>query len=239
MKKRFIVIAVTLLFLPYPAKSEDAIPLWNNINGRWLVSAETKQISDESKKTWEFGYSELINNRSIISCERYSNITSIRTNILPTETSDGSMLMLFFSSSSYRSFYAFRFTGDKNSFTALQFIKSEIIDSSKPASKKNNFKITVLSEKKANYPYDKPLNLSININNKKAQIILNGKQELSFEAEEKLTDGFFGISHKFNAISASSFKVLSGKKTIFEDDFTTDKVRRPKAVMTTTSDEKK
>jgi hypothetical protein len=239
MRKFFVLFLMTPFLFAHSANGEEPSPLWNKINGSWKIQADPARITDESQKTWEYGYSELINNRSIISCAAFSHITSIRTTLTPADAGDGNMLMIFFASSEYRKFHAFRLVGDKQTIHAVQFIQSDVIDPEKPKSLKNNFSISILSEKKIDLAYGSPLSVEIDISDTRAKISINRTFTFSAEAGEKLSDGSFGISHRLNALTVSSFQVFSGRKKIFEDDFSADRIKRPKAVMSVTTDGKK
>lgn len=235
-----ISIAVLFFFFAFPVFSQtDNRFIWANINGNWTVESEHKTLTDSGQKIARTGYSELLDTRSIVSNQKIQGITSIKTAVTLSEPEESNSFTVFFASREYRSFFGFRLTGDSQKISAVQFINSEPKDPSIPYTVKNSFEVKTLAEKTASAAFGKEIKILIELKNKTAVLYLNGKKALSYDIENSFQEGFIGFSHTENKISISEMKCFSGKKIVFEDDFSADKIKRYKAVFNKKTNEKK
>lgn len=223
MKKLLVFIISVLAFAPLPAESD---PLWLLINGKWESYKDKKAIVDDRQKAIEFGYTELINNNSLVTQKTLSGVTSIQTSVTFLDPIGDNSGMIFLTEESFLFFHAFRFTGSKKKLDRIQFIKSEIRDPSLPRDVKGNFVITVLAEADTDISFGAETSYTVAIDGKKAALLVNGKKVLAGNAERDLSKGKFGFSHKNNRIRITLVKALAGETTVFEDNFSEDRIYR-------------
>jgi hypothetical protein len=227
MKIKTVFFLLFISLLSTSASSADPDFLWNQVNGTWTVKPDLKILSDTYGKPYQFNYSELINTHSLIGTVPAINAQKIYSSFTITNPKDiGHALLFFAADKSYQKFYAFRFIVDKEGINWIQFVKSDKIDESLPPSVKNNFKITVLSSENVKLNYGVELNIMIIIKGKTATLSVNRNKIMTVTAQDNLSDGLFGFSHKNNTITISQFKIMADDEVLFEDDFSRDRIKR-------------
>jgi hypothetical protein len=220
------IIAVLSLVLPLWSISAQADDRqWLQISGRWTVDTDKRQLADSNPRTINIGYNELINMNSVSSAVNLEKITKISSDFELFSPMKENKAMLFFASSSQKSFYAVKFTGTQESITTMSLIQSSVKDSSLSTKEKNNFTIEELASVPVSMKWGELITLSIELSKKKIKASALGFS-LNYQVKDPIPSGDIGFSHSNNLITVKSIKVWSEKKVIFEDDFSKNRLKK-------------
>jgi hypothetical protein len=225
----FAVISLCQL-LSFNAISDEKAFKWKKISGSWEIkkSCNSSYFLTESRgKTRQWGYSELINNNSIIAEKPLEGYSRIAFSMELAEPMDNPVqMMAFFASRDYRYFHAFRFSGNREGIKKVSLISSREKDPKLPGKVKWNF---IIEEKlSTDYPleYKRTYRIDIRFPKKRVLLYIDKKRIASFTVREPLNSGRFGFSNRNASIRISDVKVYAGKSIIFEDDFSEDTIKR-------------
>lgn len=229
LNKRLLAVTLILLFgLPFIARAEEDAK-WRSVSGKWRTGSdkESTYIVETKLRSRSWGYSELINQNSIVTLESLTGVTSIKFTLRFQEPVKSEVTaMAYFNVESYREFIGFRFSGNKESLNKAQFITSQIKDKSKPPSKKWNFKITEIETCECSLSYNKEYKMEIQIEKGSAALYIDGKKILQGKCDEATGSGKIGFSVKNAALRIDDVRAFNGKKIVFEDDFSRDTIKR-------------
>jgi hypothetical protein len=215
------------VILPAFLSAEETFK-WQKISGAWQIKSERNSgyLFDQYSRSVDYGYSDLINNNSLISIDAPSGITRISSKIeLLSPRAEDNHITVFFAAQSYRDFFGFRFAGRDKGFTEVQFIRSSVIDTTLPPSQKNNFRVEVLSSKVFVRQPSSPIDVTINIRGFEAELVIDGASVLKAEAQRSLSDGQFGFSHTNNLLRISDVAAYRGQSIVFSDNFTAQSIK--------------
>ncbi len=206
---------------------------WDNISGKWQIGQKEKDTFLENNgKFYRWEYSEIINFNSILTMNSIAGYSIIKFNI---EISDPILspveIMLPFSLKDFRNFYAFKFVIDNYWDNELLFISSKIKDLSLDKSVKKNFTITKLQKKNFSLEFDRNYDIEIRIDKNAAVLYIDGKKEMEAQASEdlpreNLACGRIGFSSRNTKVRIRNVKIYNGEKTVFEDDFSAESIKR-------------
>lgn len=233
LHKLCMFIAVISLF---QCLSSNAITVektfkWMRITGRWEIqrspNSNTYFLWESRAKTREWGYSELINYNSIIAENPLNEYSRITFNMELADPLDNPVqIMAFFAARNFRYFHAFRFSGVRAGLKKTSLISSREKNPALPRRVKGNFIIEEKLTKDCALEYDKNYRIDIRFYGKKVLLFIDKKRIASFVSKEPLNSGRFGFSNRNASIKIADVKVYSGKKLIFEDDFSEDTIKR-------------
>jgi hypothetical protein len=201
---------------------------WKKISGKWQVmKLNTGGVLYNPKpKAYKFGYSELINNNSIISYHPLKKVTKISFYWKAYNPQAENNVMFFFNAASFKQFHGFRLTGNASQLTKIVLLRSEIKDTTRRRSARWNFSLTELASKKVAIPFSKVYKSTIVIKGSTCAFYLEDEKIFEAEARSNLADGNFGFSHLHNLLQISRVEVFSGNRLIFSDDFSQDSIKR-------------
>ncbi|HSV97531.1 MAG TPA: hypothetical protein VLM75_11445 [Spirochaetota bacterium] len=140
---------------------------------------------------------------------------------------------LLFALSDYRVFYAFRFSGDGTRLNKLQFINSTIKDTTLRPAVKWNYTIAEIASRDIELEYNREYRAEIRVKKNRAALYIDGKKLMEAEAPEDLASGKIGFSNRNAILKIADVKVYSGRKLVFEDDFSKDSIKRFRVQATT------
>ncbi len=204
--------------------------VWRQINGKWEIKKGEKNsyIIDNKVKSYRWGYNELINHNTIITLEPLETYSSINYNIIfSSPLKNDIRYMSTFSIKEDRVFYAFRFTGDEKSINKIEFIQSIVKDPEKKKSVKWNFDILSLKSIDYTLNFNTEYNVEIKIARKRTTLLLNRKPVMTVEIPaSEVNSGQFGFSSLHFKPMIWDINVFDGRKKVFSEDFSTDRVRR-------------
>jgi hypothetical protein len=230
-RKLCLFFAVVLYqVISFNAHAEGRAYKWKKISGKWEIkkSCGSSSFLEESRaKTRQWGYSELINNNSIISenpLEKYSRIAFSMELADPTD--NPVQMMAFFAARDYRYFHAFRFSGDREGIERVSLVRSREKDPKLPRNVKWNFIIEEKMSKEYPLEYNRNYRIDIRFQKKSVLLYIDKKRIASFISKEPLNSGRFGFSSRNAIIRISEVKVYAGNRIIFEDDFSEDTIKR-------------
>jgi hypothetical protein len=232
MKNIKLFLILILLFIPTFLFSEEHAYKWRKISGNWEIGVDQdKKYLQENRCSYrEYNYSELINFNSIITDNpiiKYDSITFFITSINPQNKPFESILS--FSIQDYRDFYAFKFIVSKEKKAEIQFINSSIKDKSLEPKIKNNFEISILKKSIFDFEINKRYAAEIKIENKSAKLFIDSKLILESETPVEINSGRIGFSSRNAKLRIEDVKVYDSEKVVFEDDFSTDLIKRAQA----------
>ena len=216
--------------LSFNAIAEGKALKWKKISGKWEIkkSCGSSYFLVESRgKTRQWGYSELINNNSIISekpLEKYSRIAFSME--LEDPTGNPVQMMAFFAARDYRYFHALRFSGGREGIERISLISSREKDPKLPRRVKWNFIIEEKMTREFPLEYNRSYHMDIRFHKRGVLLYIDKKKIASFKAKEPLNSGRFGFSSRNAGIKIAEVKVFSGNRIIFEDDFSEDTIKR-------------
>ena len=226
-------IAVISLFqcLSSNAITDEKTFKWKKISGRWEIQSSPNSNSHflwEGKvNTRQWGYSELINYNSIIAENPLNEYSRISFNMEIADPLDNPVqIMTFFAARNFRYFHAFRFSGVRAGLKKVSLISSREKNPELPRRVKWNFIIEEKLTKNCSLEYDKNYFIDIRFYGKKILLYINKKRVASFVSKEPLNSGRFGFSNRNASIKIADVKIYSGKKIVFEDDFSEDTIKR-------------
>lgn len=201
---------------------------WKQIAGKWKVynKNNSSYLYNNRLKAYDFGNSELINHNSLISLKKINKLTSLKSEIEIFNPRKKNQFMIFWSAKSYRNFYAFRFLGNSSKINKIEFIKSEVKDTTQPPSKRWNYLITTLKSKKIKLDFSKVYNVEIKLNKNICELFIDNKSILKVKIDKTFAKGSIGFSHEYNLVRIMDIKAYSNSSVIFEDDFSKDSIKR-------------
>ena len=207
---------------------------WMRITGRWEIQSSPNSNShflwERRAKTREWGYSELINYNSIIAENPLNEYSRITFNMEIADPIDNPVQIMAFFASRYsrysRYFHAFRFSGVRAGLKRVSLISSREKNPELPRRVKWNYIIEEKLTKNCTLEYDKNYFIDIRFYGKKILLYINKKRVASFVSKEPLNSGRFGFSNRNASIKIADVKIYSGKKIVFEDDFSEDTIKR-------------
>jgi hypothetical protein len=134
--------------------------------------------------------------------------------------------MLFFSAKSFRTFYAFRFSGDNNNLNKISFIKSSVKNTTLSPHIKWNFLLKELNSAKIKLNYSKVYKLRFETDRYNYKLFIDDKEIIAGKTEKKFPNGKLGFSHEYNLVRIGHVKAYSKEELIFEDDFSKNSIYR-------------
>lgn len=222
------------LFFSLPLFADD-IYVWQQISGSWKNEkiGTTYFLYDNRSKSYNFNYTELNNNNSIISINSYK-YDKIAVSIKPYNPSKYNTFAIYFNSpGDRREFEAFRFIGSKDGITSVEHIVSTINDTSLPKDVKLNFSITVLDSKEIHLPFSESHLYEINFNRKNTVLLIDGNETMKVSLAKKRPDvSQFGIYHNSNLVKIYNFSAFYKNEVILTDNFEKSTVRKSVANVT-------
>lgn len=228
MKKRYLILAVLILFESIPLLSQEASHKWQRMSGIWEVKNSNAVETQGRAVAWN--YYELLNSNSILSLKPFNNYTSIDAviNIMDRIESPAELIISFNITSESKNWfyhmYAFKLCGGYWGINKASLIYSDRSDKSKPFNTKNNTFIKELASADCKVKYDKVYNYRIAFEGTNVVLYINSERVLSAPFPEKSHDGRIAISAKNAKISVDRIEVKQGDKLIFEDDFDIDTI---------------
>ncbi len=244
---KIILIIIICSYTFAEEKNEKKEFKWRKISGQWAFSHSQNYnyIFDQRLRAHDFGFSELINNCSLISTKtavkKILNSDQFKAVFKLFNQKPANNFMFFFSATSYKNFYGIRFYGNKKSINKVSLIRSVIKDTTKPVSAKWNFEIIEIESKPVKLDFNKVYTLDVQLKGKRVKAFIDNNLLLEKSLKEKLPTGRFGISHENNLIQVIDVKAFNNKKLVFEDDFSKNSVyeRKFKAVRVKKDKDKK
>jgi hypothetical protein len=230
---RIIIWFCLIISLSFSAAfGQDVVYRWISIAGKWETRKDNKEIFliESKSKTYNHGYSELINYNSLISQDVIIEPSLIQFSFSMSSPANTTEQLFFFNSDDFRSFYAFKLAGDGKKISKISLISSKINDTTLPRAIKNNFTVSEMAAKECSLDYNKDFASEIAINKRKKTLAfkVNGKELLSTNLPNDISSGKIGFSNRNAVLKIAGLKVYSGKKVVFEDDFSTDSIKRLK-----------
>ncbi len=226
----FFAVAFILQVLSFNALAKEKIFKWRKISGNWAIQKSCNGshfLVERKGKTRQWGYSELINNNSIIAAKPLSGYTRIAFSIEIAEPMDNPVQILaFFAARDFRYFHAFRFSGSMEGIERVSLISSREKNPKLPRSVKWNFIIEENMTRDYLLEYKRNYRIDIRFNKNRVLLYIDKKRIASFISEEPLNSGRFGFSNRNASLRISDVKVYSGSRIIFEDDFSEDTIKR-------------
>lgn len=226
----FAIVSLCQIFSS-DAITDEKTYKWMKISGNWETRKSCNDSSyflwESKAKTRQWGYSELINNKSIIAENPLNEYSRITFNMEIADPIDNPVqIMAFFAARDFRYFHAFRFSGVRAGLKKVSLISSREKNPALPRRVKGNFIIEEKLTKDCVLEYDKNYFIDIRFYGKKILLFIDKKRIASFVSKEPLNSGRFGFSNRNASIKIADVKVYSGKKLIFEDDFSEDTIKR-------------
>ena len=232
----YVACSLTFISLSF-AKEKNDNRCWMQISGNWnIVSVDGLHFLAELKhKPYKWGYSELINNNSIIgmnSIDKWDKI-SFDFELLDVFLPNPSFSFVF-GLEEQRLFHGLKFVYDTEikEFSGLKLIESTIVDPKKSYRVKWNFKISEIESSAVAVPFKRKHRFEIKTSRNNYYVFVNKKRVMKFSSDKPLTAGKIGFSSIHVNPLISDLKVYSGSKIVFSDDFSTDTVRRIRATGT-------
>jgi hypothetical protein len=227
----FFAIASLCQIFSFDALADKKTYKWMRITGKWEIQRSPHSNSyflGESKaKTRQLGYSELINYNSIIAenpLNEYSRITFTMEIADPVD--NPVQIMAFFAARDFRYFHAFRFSGVRAGINKISLVSSREKNPALPRRVKWNFIIEEKLTKDCVLEYDKNYRIDIRFYSNRVLLYIDKKKVASFVSKEPLNSGRFGFSNRNASIKIAEVKIYSGRKIVFEDDFSEDTIKR-------------
>ena len=227
MKIKCLVLIVSILFIKSPSFSDGDF-IWTQVSGKWDIDLSSNTLIDTKNNTYQYGYSDLINNNTLISFRPIDKFTDFSSDIIVSEPVDECHASVLFSiTDHYRSFYGIRLFGNTESINKLSLIKSDTNDSSLASSVKNNFTIKEIQSVSIKLSYNSPIKINIALKRGRIIIKLNDKLALEYSAESFTPgSGQIGFSHRNNFIRVKSVVVTINKNILFTDDFSKNRIKK-------------
>ena len=222
------------------ADDAEQVQKWQQISGNWSIRLDGGEscLIEPGSRPYNWGMSELINQNSVITLASFEQTKLVYTLQLNNDKKDpAASALLFFGAQNYRTFYAFRFTGGVDCIKKVSLISCAIKDTTLPPSARGNFLITELGTADIQFDYAKRADCEIRINGKEVALFIDGKKVITAETPEAVKNGSIGFSAKGMAIRISHVKAYAKSSTVFEDDFSSDSIK--KAVIKATIEQKK
>ncbi len=232
MKHIKLLLILIIVFCIKSPSFSDGDFMWLKVSGHWNIDNASHSLIDSASSRPAFGYNDLNDTNSIVSLNSFDTFTSITCDFLLHAPEENNNFTLVFSVSNYsRNFYGIRFHGTKKGINRIALIRSNSINDALPSKEKNNFVIENLTDSDINLSYDSPVQLRLLRLKSKLKVLVNGKTAIEYSLNCKLPAGNFGISHINNLVQIKSFSVLNGKKTIFTDDFSSNRIKTMKIII--------
>ncbi len=224
-----IITAICIFNFTLSAFPEEDTPKWTRVIGKWEIGKDGigNYLLESKIRTYNRGYSELINYNSLASYKPLPEYSSIKLSFAVMNPAKCPVeVMLFFAGTEYRDFFAFKFIINEKDEDKVQFICSKVKDKSLKRSVKNNYMVTALESKLYTIEFGREYSIEIRVNKAKAALFINGKKEIEAEADRDLGTGLIGFSSRNAQFRIRGVKVYSGDKIVFEDDFSKDSIKR-------------
>lgn len=223
-----ILICLTLFFAIKSPSFSDGDFIWFQVSGKWDVDNSSNSLVDTKKGAYQYGYSDLINNNTLISFRPIDKFTDFSSDIIVSEPVDECHASVLFSiTDHYRSFYGIRLFGDTESINKLSLIKSDTNDSSLASSVKNNFTVKEIKSVSIKLSYNSPIKINIALKQGRIIIKLNDKKALEYSTESVIPgSGQIGFSHRNNFIRVKSVLVTINNNILFTDDFSKNRIKK-------------
>lgn len=200
---------------------------WQQISGNWSVVLDNREsyLRESRGRSFNFGYSPLINLNSLISINEYS-ATSITHTFALHSPASASTYLTFFAASDFRQFHAVQFSGGRANINTISIIRSTIKDTTKPRQEKGNFIVATLASQELPLDYGRAYTLTINIQGKTISVLIDNAQVLSHTLDDELEGGKIGFASRNCLPIIDNLKVFKGNNILFEDDFTKESIKK-------------